>query len=124
MLYGAFQQEKRQALLLGAKDFNFKTQVTQNEWPFIMQGSDTMDYYFTRGEDRSEQIKKHIKEAAQSIIDHADDIVDQYDLLTDLKIEMNLNPDNDWLPKVQVTSSFLSERTIVLKKNNETGDTM
>mgnify|MGYP007096099957 CR=1 FL=1 len=61
-----------------------------------------MDYYFTRGEDRSEQIKKHIKEAAQSIIDHADDIVDQYDLLTDLKIEMNLNPDNDWLPKVQV----------------------
>ena len=38
--------------------------VTQNEWPFIMQGSDTMDYYFTRGEDRSEQIKKHIKEAA------------------------------------------------------------
>lgn len=124
MLYGAFQQEKRQALLLGAKDFNFKTQVTQNEWPFIMQGSDTMDYYFTRGEDRSEQIKKHIKEAAQSIIDHADDIVDQYDFLTDLKIEMNLNPDNNWLPKVQVTSSFLSERTIVLKKNNETGDTM
>ena len=124
MLYGAFQQEKRQALLLGAKDFNFKTQVTQNEWPFIMQGSDTMDYYFTRGEDRSEQIKKHIKEAAQSIIDHADDIVDQYDFLTDLKIEMILNPDNNWLPKVQVTSSFLSERTIVLKKNNETGDTM
>lgn len=124
MLYGAFQQEKRQALLLGAKDFNFKTQVTQNEWPFIMQGCDTMDYYFTRGEDRSEQIKKHIKEAAQSIIDHADDIVDQYDFLTDLKIEMNLNPDNNWLPKVQVTSSFLSERTIVLKKNNETGDTM
>ena len=58
-----------------------------------MQGSDTMDYWFTRGEDRSEQIKKHIKEAAQSIIDHADDIVDQYDFLTDLKIEMNLNPD-------------------------------
>ena len=42
MLYGVFQQEKRQARLLGAKDFNFKTQVTQNEWPFIMQGSDTM----------------------------------------------------------------------------------
>lgn len=98
--------------------------VTQSEWPFIMQGSDTMDYRFTRGEDRSEQIKKHIKEAAQSIIDHADDIVDQYDLLTDLKIEMNLNPDNNWLPKVQVTSSFLSERTIMVKKNNETGDTM
>ena len=35
--------------------------VTQNEWPFIMQGSDTMDYYFTRGEDRSEQIKKQHK---------------------------------------------------------------
>ena len=60
--------------------------VTQNEWPFYyLQGSDTMDYYFTRGEDRSEQIKKHIKEAAQSIIDHADDIVDQYDFLTDFK---------------------------------------
>ena len=84
---------------------------------FLMQGSDTMDYWFTRVEDRSEQIKKHIKEAAQSIIDHADDIVDQYDLLTDLKIEMNLNPDNNWLPKVQVTSSFLSERTIMLKKD-------
>lgn len=95
-----------------------------NEWPFLMQGSDTMDYCFTRGEDKSEQIKKHIKEAAQSIIDHADDIVDQYDLLTDLKIEMNLNPDNNWLPKVQVTSSFLSERTIMLEKKNETGDTM
>lgn len=89
-----------------------------------MQGSDTMDYRFTRGEDRSEQIKKHIKEAAQSIIDHADDIVDQYDLLTDLFKEMNLNPDNNWLPKVRVTSSFLSERTIKLKKTNETGDTM
>ena len=46
-----------------------------------------MDYWFTRGEDRSEQIKKHIKEAAQSIIDHADDMVNQYDLLIDLKIE-------------------------------------
>lgn len=89
-----------------------------------MQGSDTMDYRFTRGEDRSEQIKKHIKEAAQSIIDHADDIVDQYDLLTDLKIEMNLNSDNNWLPTVQVTSSFLSERTIKLEKTHETGDTM
>lgn len=79
-----------------------------------------MTCWFTRGEDRSEEIKKHLKEAAQSIIDHADhadDIVDQYDLLTDLKIEMNLNPDNNWLPKVQVTSSFLSERTIMLKKD-------
>lgn len=89
-----------------------------------MQGSDEMTCWFTRGEDRSEEIKKHLKEAAQSIIDHADDIVDQYDLLTDLKIEMNLNPDNNWLPKVQVTSSFLSERTIFSEKNNETGDTM
>lgn len=50
--------------------------------------------------------------------------MDQYDLLTDLKIEMNLNPDNNWLPKVQVTSSFVSERTIKLKKTNETGDIM
>ena len=49
-----------------------------------------MDYWFTRGEDRSEQIKKHIKEAAQSIIDHADDMVDQYDLLIDLKIETSV----------------------------------
>lgn len=89
-----------------------------------MQGSDTMDYWFTRGEDRSKDIKKHLKEAAQSIIDHADDIVDQYDLLTDLKIEMNLNSDNNWLPTVQVTSSFLSERTIKLEKTHETGDTM
>ena len=89
-----------------------------------MQGSDTMDYWFTRGEDRSKDIKKRLKEAAQSIIDHADDIVDQYDLLTDLKIEMNLNPDNNWLPTVQVTSSFLSERTIKLEKTHETGDTM
>ena len=39
--------------------------VTQTSGLFIMQGSDTMDYWFTRGEDRSEQIKKHIKEAAQ-----------------------------------------------------------
>lgn len=83
-----------------------------------------MDYRLIRDEDRSEQIKKHIKEAAQSIIDHADDIVDQYDLLTDLKIEMNLNSDNNWLPTVQVTSSFLSERTIKLEKTHETGDTM
>ena len=42
---------------------------------FYYARSDTMDYWFTRGEDRSEQIKKHIKEVAQSIIDHADDIV-------------------------------------------------
>ena len=50
--------------------------------------------------------------------------MDQYDLLTDLKIEMNLNSDNNWLPTVQVTSSFLSERTIKLEKTHETGDTM
>ena len=49
-----------------------------------------MDYWFTRGEDRSEQIKKLIKEAAQSIIDHADDMVNQYDLLIDLKIETSV----------------------------------
>lgn len=89
-----------------------------------MQGSDTMDYCFTHGKDKSEEIKKLLKEAAQSIIDHADDIVDQYDLLTDLKIEMNLSPDGNWAPKVQVTSSFLSERTFSLKKTNETGDTI
>ena len=46
-----------------------------------------MDCCLARGEDRSEQIKKHIKEAAQSVIDHADDMVNQYDLLIDLKIE-------------------------------------
>lgn len=57
---------------------------------FYYARSDTMDYWFTRGEDRSEQIKKLIKEAAQSIIDHADDMVDQYDLLIDLKIETSV----------------------------------
>lgn len=75
-----------------------------------------MDYYFSEGKGSSKEIKKYLKEAAQSIIDHAEDIVDQYDLLDKLKIEMELDPKEGWVPEIKVTSSFLSERTFPFKK--------
>ena len=102
--------------MLGAKTFIKKNQVTQSEWPFIMQRSGKMDYYFSEGKGSSKEIKKYLKEAAQSIIDHAEDIVDQYDLLDKLKIEMELDPKEGWVPEIKVTSSFLSERTFPFKK--------
>lgn len=42
--------------------------------------------------------------------------MDQYDLLDKLKIEMELDPKEGWVPEIKVTSSFLSERTFPFEK--------
>ena len=66
--------------------------------------------------DDSENIKKRLRDALQSLLDHVDDIVDQYDLLTDLNIEVNVRPDDYWMPEINVTSTFFAEKTFTLDK--------
>ena len=66
--------------------------------------------------DDGEKIKKCLKEALQTLLDHVDDIVDQYDLLAELNIDVSVRPEDCWIPEIDVTSTFYAKKTFSLDK--------
>lgn len=60
----------------------------------------------------TEELVQRVKEAGQSIIDNAENIVGDYKYQTEICICVTLNADNAWLPEIRAEQSFLPEKYI------------
>jgi len=59
-----------------------------------------------------EEFVRRIRACGQAIVDHAEDIANNYRYLTDLTVSFNMDLDESYLPRIDVTSTFLPEGVV------------